>query len=131
MAGVIALLPGSQLQLSDLDMSNFANKSDYVYSPATPYQSVASGISIWPSISAAPNSTFLGSNITGSYYNPSDSDDCQRYVEKTLAFLTQVRASYDRSYDPIGFAGVHMLSYTCVTHSSWLPACLSQTQGYC
>lgn len=33
---------------------------------------------------------FVGLNITGSYYNPSDTDDCPRYVEKTLLFLIQV-----------------------------------------
>lgn len=92
-SGVIALQPGSQLQVNNLDMSNFALKSDYVYSPTTPYQSVGSGVSIWPTINGAPNTTFLGYNITGSYYNPSDVDDCQRYVEKTLAFLIQVSCS--------------------------------------
>jgi hypothetical protein len=92
-SGVIALQSGSQLQVNNLDMSNFALKSDYVYSPTTPYQSVGSGVSIWPTINGAPNTIFLGYNITGSYYNPSDVDDCPRYVEKTLAFLIQVSCS--------------------------------------
>jgi hypothetical protein len=89
MAGVIALKPGSQLQISNLDMSNFALTSDYVYSPATPYQSVGSGVSIWPTINVAPNSTFLGHNccnIVTSFTNPSTVDDCPTYVGKLLAY---------------------------------------------
>ena len=145
-AGLIALQPGTQLTVSNLDMGNFSLKSDYTYSPDTPYQSVGSGVSIWPTINGAPNTTvrvhtqrvqsnaqcaafktacqprgfiahqplshsmnqarpsltvsvlvcppclqFRGFNITGSYYNPSTSDDlCPCYVEKTLAFLIQV-----------------------------------------
>jgi hypothetical protein len=91
--GVIALRPGTRLRISNVDMSNFSLKSDYVYTPATPYQSVGSGVSIWPTINGAPNSTFVGLNITGSYYNPSTTDDCPRYVEKTLLYLYQVRTS--------------------------------------
>lgn len=92
MAGVIALKPGSQLQISNLDMSNFALTSDYVYSPATPYQSVGSGVSIWPTINVAPNSTFLGHKIVTSFTNPSTVDDCPTCVGKLLAYQIQVRA---------------------------------------
>lgn len=66
LTGVIALHPGTRLRISNLDMGNFSLKSDYVYSPATPYQSIGSGVSIWPTINGAPNSTFVGLNITGS-----------------------------------------------------------------
>lgn len=59
-AGLIALQPGTQLTVSNLDMGNFSLKSDYTYSPDTPYQSVGSWVSIWPTINGAPNTTVRG-----------------------------------------------------------------------
>jgi hypothetical protein len=57
LSGAIALQPGTRLRVANLDMGNFSLKSDYVYSPHTPFQSVGSGVSIWPTINGAPNTT--------------------------------------------------------------------------
>lgn len=89
-AGAIALQPGAKLRLVNLHLSNFAYKSQYQYSPTTPYFSVGVGMSIWPTVNLAPNSTCMGLNISGTYVNPSDTDDCPRYVQKSLSYLMQV-----------------------------------------
>lgn len=65
LAGVIALQPGTRLRVTNLDMGNFSLKSDYVYSPDTPYQSVGSGVSIWPTINGAPNTTVSSNAVVG------------------------------------------------------------------
>lgn len=56
-AGVVAMAAGSRLRLINLDLSNFAFKQDYRYSPATPYSSRGVGMSIFPTINLAPNAT--------------------------------------------------------------------------
>jgi hypothetical protein len=33
---------------------------------------------------------FVGLNLSSTFVNPSDTDDCPRYVEKSLAYLIQV-----------------------------------------
>lgn len=65
LAGVIALQPGTRLRVTNLEMGNFSLKSDYVYSPDTPYQSVGSGVSIWPTINGAPNTTVSSNAVVG------------------------------------------------------------------
>lgn len=65
LAGVIALQPGTRLRITNMDMGNFSLKSDYVYTPSTPYQSVGSGVSIWPTINGAPNTTVSIDDVSG------------------------------------------------------------------
>lgn len=89
-AGAIALQPGTKLRLINLHLNNFAYKSAYQPGPRTPFSSVGVGMSIWPTINLGPNTTFVGLNITASFVNPSDVDDCPRYVRKSLSFLIQV-----------------------------------------
>jgi hypothetical protein len=88
--GLISMQPGTKLRLINLHLENFAYKTAYQYSLRTPYAAVGVGMSIWPTINLGPNTTFMGLNITASYVNPSDEDDCPRYVQKSLAFLIQV-----------------------------------------
>lgn len=63
LAAVMLLTPGARLRLSNLHLTNFAFKTAYTYSPAHPYESLGVGMSIWPTINSAPNTTVCCSMV--------------------------------------------------------------------